>query len=165
MYVSRKKLHMSDAEIEDFLRVNIWGRLATANLAADPHVTPIGYVYWIGAVFFYSLRQSRRGRDLAENAKAALVIDDGLGPGEDYTKRRGVVLHGRCNALDDDDPILVEVRREFMRATGAGGTDEVQRKTHVWYRLEIERRVSWDFRKIPSGVDRAVDRLAPANIK
>ncbi len=152
-YVTRRQLSLSPAETEEFLRANRWGRLATASAAAEPHVTPIGYVYHGGALWFHALRKSRRGRHLAENPRVALVVDDGLGAGEPYTHRRGVIVYGRCT-VPEEGPLLEEVRHAFMRAMDASSVEEVQRRTHSWYRIDIERTASWDFRKIPAGADR-----------
>ena len=154
---------MSDQEFQEFLTTNKWGRLATASIAAEPHVTPIGYVYCRDAIYFSSLRKSRRGRNLQENSKASLLVDDGVGSDDDYTKRRGVIIYGNCTMLPDDAPELTEVRKEFARVMGAKNEGELERKTHSWYRLDIKTKASWDFGKIPIGADQSVDRIAKAN--
>lgn len=151
--MSRRDLSLSTVEAEEFMRVNRWGRLATASLAAEPHVTPLGYVFHRGAIYFHALRRSRRGRHLAENPRVAFLIDDGLAPGDGYSQRRGLIVYGRC-VVPADDEALDEVRHAYMRAMGAGTVGEVQRRTHSWYRIDIDRMASWDFRKIPAGTDR-----------
>jgi len=153
MKVSRKQLRMTQDELQQFLTEHKYGRLATANRVAEPHVTPLGYVYHDGAIWFHALREGRRGRDLAENPKVAFLVDDGLGPGETYRQRRGAILYGMC-VVADDDPHLDVVRHGYMRAMGASSVGEIQRRTHSWYRIDVERTSSWDFRKIPPGADR-----------
>jgi nitroimidazol reductase NimA-like FMN-containing flavoprotein (pyridoxamine 5'-phosphate oxidase superfamily) len=157
MKVSRKLLRLTDDELERFLAASTYGRLATANRAGEPHVTPLGYVYRDGAIYFHALREGRRGRDLAENPRVAFLVDDGLGPGETYRERRGAILYGTC-VVADDDPLLDDVRHAYMRAMGASSVGEIQRRTHSWYRIDVERTSSWDFRKIPAGADRKADR-------
>ena len=157
MKVSRKLLRLTEEELEQFLTDSRYGRLATANRAGEPHITPLGYVYHDGAVWFHALREGRRGHDLAENPKVAFLVDDGLGPGETYRQRRGAILYGAC-VIADEDPRLDDVRYAFMRAMEASNLREVQRRTHSWYRIDIERKSSWDFRKIPEGTDWKVDR-------
>jgi nitroimidazol reductase NimA-like FMN-containing flavoprotein (pyridoxamine 5'-phosphate oxidase superfamily) len=152
-YVRRGQLSLTDAEAEEYLRANRWGRLATASLAAEPHVTPLGYVYHRGAIYFHALRRSRRGRHLAENPKVAFLVDDGVAPGDPYSRRRGLIVYGRC-AVAEDGPLLDEVRHAYMRAMDASSLGEVQRRTHSWYWIDIDRLASWDFRKIPAGADR-----------
>ena len=152
-YVKRSALALTAEELEAFLRESRWGRLATANLEAEPHITPLGYVFHRGAIWFHALRKGRRARDLAENPKVAFLVDDGVAPDDDYTKRRGAIVYGSC-VVADDDPALDDVRVAFMHAMGATSVDEIQRRTHSWYRIEIARTSSWDFRKIPAGADR-----------
>ena len=158
MKVSRKDLRLTPEELEDFLRTSKWGRLATANRAAEPHITPLGYVYHRGTIYFHALKKGRRARDLEENPKVAFLVDDGVAPGDTYRQRRGAILYGTC-VLADDDPVLrEEAIHEYVRAMGAQTVEEIQRRTHAWYRIDVERTSSWDFRKIPAGVDRKADR-------
>jgi nitroimidazol reductase NimA-like FMN-containing flavoprotein (pyridoxamine 5'-phosphate oxidase superfamily) len=157
MKVSRKLLRLTAEELDEFLRTSRFGRLATANRVGEPHITPLGYVYHDGAIYFHALREGRRGRDLAENPRVAFLVDDGVGPGETYRQRRGAILYGTC-ARADDDPQLDDVRYAYMRAMEASSVREVQRRTHSWYRIDVERTSSWDFRKIPAGRDWKVDR-------
>ena len=157
MKLSRKALRLTDEELEEFLTTSRWGRLATANAAGEPHITPLGYVYHRGNIYFHALRDGRRGRDLAENPKVAFLVDDGVGPGESYLQRRGAILYGTCLVADDDPVLRNEAIHEYMRAMEAKTVDEIQRRTHSWYRIDVERTSSWDFRKIPSGVDRKAD--------
>ena len=151
--VSRKQLRLTDEELERFLTESTYGRLATANHEGEPHVTPLGYVYHDGAIWFHALRGGRRDRDLTENPKVAFLVDDGLGPDDTYRERRGAILYGTCGVADDD-PRLDDVRHAFMRAMGAATVAEIQRRTHSWYRIDVARTSSWDFRKIPAGADR-----------
>jgi nitroimidazol reductase NimA-like FMN-containing flavoprotein (pyridoxamine 5'-phosphate oxidase superfamily) len=153
-YVKRSALALTREELDEFLRSNRWGRLATTSLELEPHITPLGYAYHDGAIWFHALREGRRARDLAENPKVAFLVDDGVAPEDDYRKRRGAILYGNCEVADDH-PALEAVRQAYMHAMGATSVDDIQRpRTHSWYRLEIARTSSWDFRKIPGGVDR-----------
>jgi nitroimidazol reductase NimA-like FMN-containing flavoprotein (pyridoxamine 5'-phosphate oxidase superfamily) len=157
MKVSRKVLRLTKDELDDFLGTSRFGRLATATRDGDPHITPLGYVYFDGAIWFHALRDGRRGRDVTENPKVAFLVDDGVGPGETYRQRRGAILYGTCSVADDD-PRLEEMRHAYMRAMEARSLDEIQRRTHSWYRIDVERTSSWDFAKIPAGTDRKADR-------
>ena len=160
--VSRSALELTDAELEEFLRSNRWGRLATANADGEPHITPLGYVYFRGSVYFHALKSGRRARDLAVNPKVAFLVDDGVAPGDSYRQRRGAILYGDCVVADDDPVLLDEARFAYMRAFDATSVDQVQRRTHSWYRIDVERTSSWDFRKIPHGTDKTLEREATA---
>lgn len=152
-YVSRKQIALTREEVDDFLRENVWGRLATAGLDLEPHLTPLGYVYYDGAIWFHGLRNSRRGRQIAQNPKVAFLVDDGVAPGDHYTQRRGVIVYGRCQVAGDDAR-LEAARAAYMRGMGMTRVEEVERRTHDWCRIDIDRVSSWDFRKIPVGSDR-----------
>jgi nitroimidazol reductase NimA-like FMN-containing flavoprotein (pyridoxamine 5'-phosphate oxidase superfamily) len=154
-YVKRSELRLTDEELEEFLGATRWGRLATANLELEPHITPLGFVFHGGAIYFHAMVKGRRGRDLAENPKVAFLVDDGVGPGEPYTKRRGAILYGHC-VVAEDGPELDAAKQAYMRAMEAKSIDEIQRRTHAWYRIDVTRTSSWDFRKIPAGADRKV---------
>jgi nitroimidazol reductase NimA-like FMN-containing flavoprotein (pyridoxamine 5'-phosphate oxidase superfamily) len=158
--VSRRELQLTDDELEEFLRSNRWGRLATANADGEPHITPLGYVYHRGAIYIHALKKGRRARDLAVNPRVAFLVDDGVAPGDSYRQRRGAILYGDCVVADEDPVLLDEARYEYMRAFEAASVDEIQRRTHSWYRIDVDRTSSWDFRKIPLGVDRKLDREA-----
>jgi nitroimidazol reductase NimA-like FMN-containing flavoprotein (pyridoxamine 5'-phosphate oxidase superfamily) len=159
--LSRKALRLTDAELDDFLRTSRWGRLATANRNGEPHITPLGYVYHDGAIWFYALRDGRRARDLAENPQVAFLVDDGVAPGDSYDKRRGAIVYGSCCVVDAH-PALDGARHAYMQAMEAASVEEIQRRTHSWYRIDITRTVSWDFRKIPASADRKV-RAVPTS--
>jgi nitroimidazol reductase NimA-like FMN-containing flavoprotein (pyridoxamine 5'-phosphate oxidase superfamily) len=161
-YVKRSALALTRDELDEFLRAKRWGRLATTSLELEPHITPLGYAYHDGAIWFHALREGRRARDLADNPKVAFLVDDGVAPGDSYRKRRGVIAYGRCVVADDDPVLLDEARYEYMRAFDATSVDQIQRRTHSWYRIDVERTSSWDFRKIPQGADRTLEREAAA---
>jgi nitroimidazol reductase NimA-like FMN-containing flavoprotein (pyridoxamine 5'-phosphate oxidase superfamily) len=162
MKMSRKDLQLTPEELEAFLRSNKWGRLATANRAGEPHITPLGYVYHRGKIYFHALRSGRRARDLANNPKVAFLVDDGVGADDTYRQRRGAILYGTCVVADADPVLREEAIYEYMRAMDAETVDDIQRRTHSWYRVDVERTASWDFRKIPAGVDRKADRESRA---
>lgn len=152
-YVKRKDIALTPEEVDAFLHGNVWGRLATAGRDLEPHLSPLGYVYFDSAIWFHGLRKSRRSRQLAVNPKVAFLVDDGVAPGDHYTQRRGVIVYGRCY-IANDDPSMEAARRAYMAAMGMTRVEEVQRGTHDWCRIDIDRVASWDFRKIPVGVDR-----------
>jgi nitroimidazol reductase NimA-like FMN-containing flavoprotein (pyridoxamine 5'-phosphate oxidase superfamily) len=153
MKLSRKTLRLTEAELDEFLRAGRWGRLATANRDGEPHITPLGYVYHDGAIWFHAFRDGRRARDLAENPKVAFLVDDGVAPSDTYDKRRGAILYGTCRVAEGH-PALEGARKAFTRAMEASSVDEIERRTHSWYRIDVARTASWDFRKIPPGTDR-----------
>src|SRR5438094_669920 len=120
-------------------------RVGTVSPDGWPHVVPLWFVWHRGAIWVNNLRRSRRTRDLEAGSPVALCID----VGEEYGELRGAVLYGRPEKVPADDPDLDVVRQAFGDKY-FGGVDAADRKSHDWLRMEPERIVSWDFRKIPA---------------
>ena len=86
----------TEAEIP-YLREHKLGRLATTNAEAQPHMTPLTYVYNeeedaidVGGLNFGA---SKKWRDVNENPKVAFLVDDVIGP-----PRRARAVEIRGNA-------------------------------------------------------------------
>lgn len=155
MYIDRKTLRMNSEEQAAFLMASKWGRMGTVR-DGEPHVSPIGFVYLDSVIYFHSLRSARRSQDILHGSRVCLCVDAGVGEGEKYQDRRGVVLYGLCHEIERTDPLLEEVRRLFAVAFFDEPRAEVDRRTHEWFALEPDRAVSWDFSKIPTGTDRSI---------
>jgi pyridoxamine 5'-phosphate oxidase family protein len=63
-----------------YLKSQILGRIATANAAGQPHVTPVGFSYdaetgtiEVGGL---DIPATRKARDIQENPKVSFVVDD-----------------------------------------------------------------------------------------
>ena len=79
----------------------------------------------------------------------------GVGEGDGYRDRSGVVLYGRCRELTAVDHELLErVRARFGEVFFGDPQASYERSTHAWYELVPHRSTSWDFSKIPQGSDR-----------
>ena len=96
---------------------------------------------------------------MAENPKVAFLVDDGLGPDDTYANAAAPSCTARASS-PTTTRLLDDVRHAFMRAMGAATVAEIQRRTHSWYRIDVDRTSSWDFRKIPRGGARPQGRVA-----
>jgi PPOX class probable F420-dependent enzyme len=82
-------------------------RLATADRAGAPHVIPVCYAVADDALYFVvdakpkraTGRGLKRMRNLAENPRVALVVDDW---DEDWSKLAYLLVHGEAAVVDDD---------------------------------------------------------------
>lgn len=153
MPLPRKLLHMTPEELDEFLTVERTARVATVSPSGEPHVVPLWFVWFDGAVYFTSLRKSRRQRDVEQGSRVAVCVD----AGDDYGDLRGAVLYGR---LEDatDDPRLEEARLALGRKYW-GDFQVPEVKSHTFMRLRPDRVASWDFRKIPKGGDKRLEAL------
>src|SRR5882724_8189110 len=87
------------AEAPRFLEDHRVGHLATAGADGDPHVVPVCYALDDAALFFVADEKPKRGparalrrlRNIRENPRAAVVVDD---YDEDWTRLAWVLVRG-----------------------------------------------------------------------
>lgn len=102
-------------EQRSFVEAQRVARLATADAAATPHVIPICYAV-VDECFYFVVdekpKRTRRGlkrlRNIAENAKVAIVIDEYA---DDWSRLAYLLVNGDAAIVDD--------RSEFARALAA----------------------------------------------
>jgi pyridoxamine 5'-phosphate oxidase family protein len=131
--------HFTSAEIEYFASQRL-GRLATVNKAGEPHVVPVTFRYNaeletidIGG---HGISNSKKFRDILQNANAAFVIDDVLPP----WRPRCVEIRGRAEQVSEGgqifghgfDPEMIRIfpRRiiSFGLSTSTGDVPRSSRK-------------------------------------
>jgi PPOX class probable F420-dependent enzyme len=91
-------------EARAFLDAHRVGHLATTSADGDPHVVPVCYAVDDGAVYFVADEKPKRGparalkrlRNLRENPRAALVVDDWS---EDWTRLAWVLVRGAARIV------------------------------------------------------------------
>ena len=112
-------------EIE-YLRGQRLGRLATVDAAGEPHVLPVGFRYNaeldtidIGG---HNLSRSKKFRDVAQNGRAAFVVDDVLPPwqarGIEVRRRAEVLVSGGRQVNEDFDSELIRITPTKVVAWG-----------------------------------------------
>jgi nitroimidazol reductase NimA-like FMN-containing flavoprotein (pyridoxamine 5'-phosphate oxidase superfamily) len=148
MPIPRSQLRLDDDELAELLTSERTMRVGTTGQDGSPHVVPMWFVWHRGAMWINNLRKARRSSDLAAGSEVALCIDTGF----EYFELRGAVLYGRPEEVDPADADLADVRKAFGTKYFYGA-DIPEVKSHQWLRMQPERIVSWDFRKIPAGRD------------
>lgn len=112
------------------------------------HMVPVWYVVLDGVVWSWTYARSQKARNLAREATASGLVE----LGDRYDELRGVLIEGR--AVLSDDPVLVRRVGEGLLARyelGSAEAAEAMRRSaskRVAIRLEPERIVSWDHRKL-----------------
>ncbi|WP_171788989.1 pyridoxamine 5'-phosphate oxidase family protein [Acidimicrobium ferrooxidans] len=112
------------------------------------HMVPLWYVVLDGVVWSWTYARSQKARNLAREATASGLVE----LGDRYDELRGVLIEGR--AVLSDDPVLVRRVGEGLLARyelGSAEAAEAMRRSaskRVAIRLEPERIVSWDHRKL-----------------
>ncbi|HEV7654073.1 MAG TPA: pyridoxamine 5'-phosphate oxidase family protein [Mycobacteriales bacterium] len=145
-----RRIAMTDAERDVFLITERTCRVATTGADGRPHVAPLWFGWDGRALWLNSIVRSQRWTDLARDPRVAVVVDTG----EEYGELRGVELTGTATAVGDvprgaaGHPELAEPERLFARKY-AGVDEYVPDGRHAWLRVDPDKIVSWDFRKIP----------------
>jgi pyridoxamine 5'-phosphate oxidase family protein len=93
------------------------GRLATVNVADEPHVVPVAYRYNADLdtidIGGFGMGRSKKLRDVRRNGLVAFVVDDVQ---TEPRLVRGVEVRGRAEALDEGGRALGErCDPEFIR--------------------------------------------------
>jgi len=121
----RKAVSFTDEEVE-FIGQSKLARIATASARNQPHVVPVAFEF-DGECFYFggwNLEKSLKFRNIKDNGKMALVIDD-LVTVRPWSPR-GIVIRGRAEVEESDK-----------------GT---------WIKVTPLKKVSWGLVKVQNGV-------------
>lgn len=84
------------------------GRLATVGADGTPHVVPVGWILNAARdtidITGYELEGTKKFRDIARSAKAAIVVDDV--ESTDPWRPRGIEIRGRAEAIALPTPLI-----------------------------------------------------------
>ncbi|MBQ0866192.1 pyridoxamine 5'-phosphate oxidase family protein [Streptomyces sp. RK75] len=144
-----RRIMMTSAERDAFLRAQRTCRVATVSRQGAPHVGALWFCWDGEALWLYSLVRSRRWTQLCNDPRLAVLVDDG----EEYGQLRGVELSGSAEFVGEAPrsgapfPELAEVERLFP-AKYFGMVQMPYDGRHAWLKLVPESVVSWDFRKL-----------------
>jgi hypothetical protein len=103
------------------------------------------------ALWLSSTVHSQRWTDLVRDPRIAVVVD----AGERYDELRGVELAGTATPVgpvprEDTGPVAELAGPELLFARKYAGTDTFTPDgRHAWLRVDPDKIMSWDFRKIP----------------
>lgn len=145
----RERLRMDDDEVKAHL--DACYRMQVAPLDADgtPHLVPLAYMWFDGALALWTDPESRKVRNLRRDPRITCLIETGDGPHE----FRAVQIVGRAEVIDDADTS----RRagEALSTRYGGPLDDESRAwveslvpVRVTVLVRPERIVSWDHRKL-----------------
>lgn len=124
MVKETKPPSFTDEEAEFIGQSNL-ARIATSSKSNQPHVVPVTFEF-DGERFYFSgwnLQQSLKFRNIQDNDKVALVIDDltSVRP----WRPRGIEIRGHAEVEQNDDGLYVKVIPERKISWGLvkGGAD------------------------------------------
>jgi PPOX class probable F420-dependent enzyme len=149
----RGLIQMSDDEVRAFLSASKTIILTSIGPGGYPHPMPM----WFGldpdgTVRMTTFRASQKVKNLKRDPRVSLLAE----AGEEYAQLIGVVLYGRAELIDDLDVVTqtlisVSTRGAPLEPAAREGMAKAVAKTaakRVCIRVEPERVVSWDHRKL-----------------
>ena len=146
-----RAIAMSPDELDAYLRGERTCRVATTGADGSPHVAPLWYAWDGSRLWLSSLVRSQRWTDLTRNSRISIVVDGGT----EYHELHGAELSGRATVVGgaprgtEPNDELAEPERLFAEKYMGGGPF-ISDGRHGWIRVDVDKIVSWDFRKNPA---------------
>jgi PPOX class probable F420-dependent enzyme len=147
----RDVIKMSPDEIDAFLQEGRTMSFATMNHDNTIHVVAMWYGFLEGAIAFETKAKSQKVLNLRRNNTITCMVEDG----DRYEELRGVELVGRAEIVEVDEPdrIFELGISVFERYQGPYSEEmkpfvEVMLNKRVVVKVEVDRIVSWDHRKL-----------------
>ena len=145
----REHLRMSDDEVKQHLDACYRMQVATVGADGSPHLVPLAYMWFDGALAFWTDPESRKVRNLRRDPRNTCLVEAGNGP----TNFRAVQIFGRAEVIDD--PEASRRAGEALSVRYSGPLNDASRawvESLVPVRVPVlvhpERTVSWDHRKL-----------------
>ena len=145
-----RSISMDTAELDSFLAEEMMCRLGSVGGDGHPHVSPLWFVWDGSALWLHSIVKSQRWTNLMRDPRVSVAVDTGAA----YFELRGAELIGSVEVVGDVprvDPNPATAEPERLWADKYTGGTFVADGKHAWLRLDPEKIVSWDFRKLPRG--------------
>jgi PPOX class probable F420-dependent enzyme len=148
----RGKIVMSQEEIDEFLLGRHAMTMSTINNDGSIHSIAMWYGFLEGCVAIESKAKAQKVMNLRRNPNLTMLVEDG----ETYETLRGVTLIGKAEIVEDPDRIF-ELGVSVFSRYFAPYTDEMKPAVdmmlnkRVVVKLNVERTISWDHRKLGGG--------------
>ena len=147
---TRDKIRMTEPEVDAFLEEQRTMAIATIGANGRPHVVAMWYAFVDGALCFWTFAKSQKVVNLRRDNRITCLVEDG----DVYANLRGVELIARAHISDDEDEVLKFGLAESVRYQNVAVNEAMiaavkkMANKRVVVRIEIERVVSWDHRKL-----------------
>lgn len=142
------KIAMGPEERDEFLATARTCRVATVGGDGAPHVTPLWFVWDGAALWLTSIVRSQRWTDVQRDRRVSVVIDGG----DDFMELHGVEISGTATAVGEvprtGEPVSELDVPERLYADKYAGGRIFHDGRHAWLRVDPDKIVSWDFRKM-----------------
>jgi uncharacterized protein len=106
-----KKYQISFLGIEEILKEQKVGRLATLNLNGYPYVTPVHFVYENNCIYIHGLSKGQKIDNIKNNSNVCFEIEEMLGlildekPCDVNTAYKSVIILGNAKLVDGEKKV------------------------------------------------------------
>ena len=148
----RNKIVMTPEEIEEFLQGRHSMTMSTINPDGSIHSIAMWYGFLEGCVAIESKAKAQKVMNLRRNPNLTVLVEDG----ETYETLRGVTLIGKAEIVEDPERMFEAGVSVFDRYFAAYTEEmrpavEMMLNKRVVVKLNVERVISWDHRKLNGG--------------
>ena len=145
----RRAIRMTPEEIDAFLHERRPMTMCTLNHDGSIHAVAMWYGFLDGSIAIETKAKSQKVQNLRRDPRLTLLFEDG----DYYEELRGVELVGRAEIIDDPDRLWTVGVSVFERYYGTYSDEvkpflETMLHKRVAVKLNVERTVSWDHRKL-----------------
>jgi PPOX class probable F420-dependent enzyme len=147
---NRDLIRMTEAEVEAFLQEQRTMSIATIGRDGRPHLIAMWYAFLDGVPCFWTFAKSQKVVNLRRDPRITAMVE----AGDTYAELRGIEIIAQADITDDEDEVLRFGVVEFERYQNAKMTEALlpgvkkMAAKRVVVKLQIERIVSWDHRKL-----------------
>jgi PPOX class probable F420-dependent enzyme len=145
----RDVIRMTEQEVDEFLRGRHTMSLATINHDATVHLVAMWYGFLEGCVAIETKTKSQKVRNLRRDPRMTCMVEEG----DSYEELRGVELVGTGEIVEAPERMWEMGVDLFERYQGTYTEEmrpfvEAMLHKRVVVKLQVDRIVSWDHRKL-----------------
>lgn len=127
----KKKLAISQEDIQSILKNGEYGVLATVGEDVYPYATPISYVYMNDNVYFHSSLKGHKVDNMSNNPRVSLCVVENHGaiPDKFDVSYKSVILFGRVSEVQDDEKkeVFVGMLKKYSSGFMKEGMEYIER--------------------------------------
>jgi len=145
----REMIKMTPEEVEAFLHERRPMTMCTLNHDGSIHAVAMWYGFLDGSIAVETKAKAQKAVNLRRDSRLTCMFEDG----DSYEELRGVELVGTAEIVDDPGRMFELGVSVFERYYGTYAEDlkpfvETMLNKRVVIKLNVERTVSWDHRKL-----------------
>jgi PPOX class probable F420-dependent enzyme len=145
----RDVVKMTPEEVDAFIHERRPMTMCTINHDGSIHAVAMWYGFLDGSIAIETKAKAQKAVNLGRDSRITCLFEDG----DVYEELRGVELVGRAEIVDDPDKMFELGADLFQRYYGEYTEDlrpfvETMLHKRIVVKIEVERTVSWDHRKL-----------------